>query len=40
MGKDGETREALQKKMIDKQRPANKKNQRSANISIEGRVVK
>lgn len=40
MGKDGEKREALQKKMIDKQRPANKKNQRSANISIEGRVVK
>jgi len=37
---DREKRDALSKKMADKSRKTNKQNQRSANISIEGRAVK
>jgi transcription factor SPN1 len=40
MGPDGEKRNAISKRMLEKNRPVNKQNQRSANISIEGRVVK
>lgn len=40
MGVDGEKRNALSKKMMEKNRPVNKQSQRSANISIEGRTVK
>jgi hypothetical protein len=41
MGKEGEnTKDSLQKRMANKARPVNKQSQRSANISIEGRVVK
>lgn len=38
--RDSEKREALSKRMADKSKKTNKQNQRSANISIEGRVVK
>lgn len=38
--KDGDRREALGKRMIQKSRKTNKQTQRSANISIEGRAVK
>mmetsp|Transcript_15985 Transcript_15985/g.32381 ORF Transcript_15985/g.32381 Transcript_15985/m.32381 type:complete len:334 (-) Transcript_15985:128-1129(-) len=38
--KDNEKRNALSKRMTEKQRPTNKQGQRSANISIEGRAVK
>lgn len=40
MGREGDTKESLQKRMLNKARPVNKQSQRSANISIEGRVVK
>eukprot|EP00574_Skeletonema_japonicum_P010948 CAMPEP_0201726282 /NCGR_PEP_ID=MMETSP0593-20130828/9362_1 /ASSEMBLY_ACC=CAM_ASM_000672 /TAXON_ID=267983 /ORGANISM="Skeletonema japonicum, Strain CCMP2506" /LENGTH=592 /DNA_ID=CAMNT_0048217755 /DNA_START=68 /DNA_END=1846 /DNA_ORIENTATION=- len=41
MGREGEDRkDSLQKRMLNKARPVNKQSQRSANISIEGRVVK
>jgi transcription factor SPN1 len=40
MTRDGDKREALGKRMIEKSRKTNKQTQRSANISIEGRVVK
>lgn len=40
MGVDGEKRNALSKRMMEKNRPVNKQSQRSANISIEGRTVK
>ncbi|KAL7472087.1 hypothetical protein ACHAXS_012411 [Conticribra weissflogii] len=38
--KDNDKRNALSKRMTEKQRPTNKQGQRSANISIEGRAVK
>lgn len=37
---DTEKRDALSKRMLEKNRTTNKQNQRSANISIEGRAVK
>eukprot|EP00804_Cyclotella_cryptica_P014246 CCRYP_005646-RB/>CCRYP_005646-RB protein AED:0.04 eAED:0.14 QI:0/0/0/1/0/0.33/3/0/526 len=40
MGADGEKRNALSKRMMEKNRPVNKQSQRSANISIEGRAAK
>mmetsp|Transcript_538 Transcript_538/g.974 ORF Transcript_538/g.974 Transcript_538/m.974 type:complete len:567 (+) Transcript_538:100-1800(+) len=39
-GMVNEKRDALSKRMIEKNRASNKQNQRSANISIEGRAVK
>ena len=39
-GEGGDTKDSLQKRMVSKARPVNKQSQRSANISIEGRVVK
>ncbi|KAL7540423.1 hypothetical protein ACHAXR_010095 [Thalassiosira sp. AJA248-18] len=38
--RDGDKRDALGKRMIEKSRKTNKQNSRSANISIEGRVTK
>eukprot|EP00986_Skeletonema_menzelii_P003689 scaffold1172_cov144-Skeletonema_menzelii.AAC.14 len=40
MGREGDTKDSLQKRMLNKARPVNKQSQRSANISIEGRAVK
>lgn len=41
MGREGDnSKDSLQKRMLNKARPVNKQSQRSANISIEGRVVK
>ena len=37
---EGDSKDSLQKRMLSKARPVNKQSQRSANISIEGRVVK
>ena len=40
MGPDGEKRNAISKRMLEKNRPMNKQKLRSANISIEGRASK
>lgn len=40
MGADGEKRNAISKRMLEKNRPVNKQSHRSANISIEGRATK
>lgn len=40
MGTDADKRNAISKRMLEKNRPINKQNMRSANISIEGRATK